>query len=55
MMKASCNEFFMWLWGFFFCWGVWKVVGVLWVIDVPVACSSCIEVKSVVPIGGEAS
>ena len=55
MVKASYNEFFVWLWCFLFRWRVWKVVGVLWVVDVPVACFSCIEVKSVVPIGGEAS
>ena len=27
----------------------------LWVVDIPVACSSCIEVKSVVSVGSEAS
>ena len=27
----------------------------LWVVDVPVACSSCIEVKSVVSVGDKAS
>ena len=27
----------------------------LWVIDVPVACSSCVEVKSVMSVGGKVS
>ena len=55
MVKASCDEFFVWLWCFFFCWGVWKVVGVLWVLDIPVFCSSCIEIEPVVSVGSEAS
>ena len=55
MVEASCNEFFMWLWSFFFLWWVWEVVGVLWVVDVPVTCSSCVEVKPVVSVGSEAS
>ena len=28
---------------------------VLWVVDVPVACSSCVKIKPVVLVGSEAS